>query len=80
MMNSAEMNSALVVNQGALRAEVEAWAREQFSSLNAACARADFEAAVLEAVRGTAEWQENTSSDLCSAIGHCTLAHRVENP
>lgn len=78
-MNASQMNIALVIKQGALRAEVEAWAREQYSSLDAACARADFEAAVLEAVRGTAAWQENTNSDLCSALGHCTLAHRVEH-
>lgn len=77
-MNASQMNNTLVITQGALRAEIEAWAREQCSSLNAACARADFEAAVLEAVREGTSWQENTSSDLCSALGHCTLAYRVE--
>lgn len=76
-MNSAEMNNALVANQGALRAEVEVWALGQSSPLNAAWARADFENAVLEAVRGTADWQEHTNSDLAQALGHCTLAYRV---
>ena len=73
-----KMNTALIINQGALRAEIEAWARGQ-SSLDAALARADFEAAVLEAVRGSAEWQNHTNSELCSALGHCTLASRVED-
>ena len=74
-----KMNTALIINQAALRAEIEAWAREQSSSLDAALARADFEAAVLEAVRGSAEWQNHTNSELCSALGHCTLASRVED-
>lgn len=80
MMNSTEMNSTLIASQDALRAEVEAWALAQSSSINAACARADFENAVLEALRGTTDWQEHTNSDLCSVFGYCTLAHRVEHP
>jgi len=78
MEHYEEMNDALVYNQNALRAEVEAWASEQVSRLDAACARADFERAVLEAARNESDWQINTNSDLCSALGHCTLLGRIE--
>jgi len=78
MEHYEKLNDALVYNQNALRAEVEAWAREQYNVLNIACARADFERAVLEAVRNESDWQLNTNSDLCSALGHCTLLGRIE--
>jgi len=77
-MNYEELNNELVFHQHPLRAEVELWAQEQICSLNAACARSDFESAVLEAVRGDAEWQANTNADLCSALGHSTLLRRIE--
>lgn len=75
----ALLNATLVQHQAALRAEVEAWASKETSSINAACARHEFESAVLQAVRGETEWAENTGSDLCAALGHCTLACRVQN-
>jgi len=77
-MNWEELNDALVFNQRSLRAEIEAWAQGQYSVLDIACARADFERAVLEAVRNESDWQINTTSDLSSALGHCTLLGRVE--
>lgn len=73
------ISAKLVQHQAALRAEVEAWASAQTSSINAACARYEFEAAVMDAVLGETEWMENTGSDLCAALGHCTLAYRVQN-
>jgi len=77
-MNWEELNNTLVLHQGPLRAEIEAWAQGQYSVLDIACARADFERAVLEAVRNESDWQLNTNSDLCSALGSCTLLGRIE--
>lgn len=75
----ALINAKLVQHQAALRTEVEAWASKETSSINAACARHEFEAAVLQAVRGETEWMDDTGSDLCAALGHCALYARVQN-
>lgn len=74
-MNNA-LNNALISNQGALRAEVAAWAVGQ-SALDAAWARSDFEEAVLCAAKGDDGWVENTNSSLAAALGGCTIVSRV---
>ena len=74
-----QRNAELAFHANKIRPHVEAWASSQSSSVNAAYARADFEQAVLEAVIGhTAEWQYDTAAELCSALGHNTLARVVD--
>ena len=73
-----QLNTELVFHANKIRPAVEAWAKAQSSSVNAAYARSDFENAVLEAVIGrTAEWQYYTNAELCSALGHNTLVRVV---
>ena len=75
----SQRNAELAFHANKIRPAVEAWAKAQSSSVNAAYARADFENAVLEAVIGhTAEWQHYTNAELCSALGHNTLARVVD--
>ena len=73
-----QRNRELAFHAKKIRPHIDVWAKSQ-TSLNAACARAEFESAVLEAVLGyTAEWQYDTGSDLCDALGHYTLRGAVD--
>jgi hypothetical protein len=71
------VNCDLVLNATHLRQVIDEWAKTQSSASNIAHARVEFEQSILDAIQNKCEWQQNTGSDLCTALGHMHLVDAI---